>query len=168
MTSRTEERTAEIRRRLADAERAAASRYPRFADAVRQSVGRLSAGLALAHSRGEAVDDERWEGYVVTLDRGLDALDAEMARAAERPTGGPTVADVLAIHATGLELQGWRLQFARFEHATFDLDAVRSSLDAAEAQLDRFRIDCGVGAEPSTAGLENAIMDVREAAGRAA
>jgi hypothetical protein len=162
-----EEREAQVRRRLEEAERAAVDRYPGVADAIRRSVGRLRDGLYRAHSRPEAVDDRQWADYVVDLDRGLDELDAELDRAAgDRPTAaGPGVEEVLTIHASGLELQGWRLRFARFETAA-DLDEVRSRLAAAEAELERFRAEFSTDSGTSAAGLEQSIVDLRQAADR--
>lgn len=164
MTSVSEQRTADVRRRLDAAGRAAADRHPRFAEDVRRTISRLAEGLDLAHARSEAVDDERWAGYVDSLDRGLDALDSEMSRAAEQPAG-PSVPQVLTIHATGIELQGWKLRFARFENQDGDhLDDARARLAAAEAELDRY----AAGAEPSAESLDKAVSSVRQAASETA
>jgi hypothetical protein len=163
-----EEREAQVRHRLEEAERAAADRYPGVADAIRRSVGRLRAGLDKAHSRSETVDDRQWADYVIDLDRGLDELGTELDRAAGRQPSavGAGVAEVLTIHASGLELQGWRLRFARFETAGTGLDEVRSRLAAAEAELERFRAGGSTASGRSAADLEQSIVDLRQAVDR--
>ncbi|MDZ5446949.1 hypothetical protein U2F26_30215 [Micromonospora sp. 4G57] len=57
------------------------------------------------------MDEQDWAGYVAGLDRGLDELNVEIGRAADRPETGPSVEDVLLTHTSALELTGWRMRF---------------------------------------------------------
>jgi hypothetical protein len=107
------------------------------------------------------VPDDRWADYVDQLDRGLDELDAELDRAAGRTGAGPDASEVLTIRLTGLELQGWKL---RFDGATGGLDHVRSSLAAAEAELDRYEAECDTGSARTADAVDRSVADLRRAA----
>ena len=144
---------AELNRHVIAAADAAAQRHPAHAGAIRHRLERLRSGLTMAHSRGAAVDDAAWEGYVTDLDAGLDELDKEIGRAAEK---GASVDDVLTIHATGIELQGWRLQVS--------LPGVRPRLTAAELALDDYAAACANGTDKPAAALDAAMTDLHKPA----
>jgi len=145
-------RSAEIRRRLLGTELAAGRQHPGYAAAVRHSFNRLRVGLERAHTRSEAVSDQAWAEYVAGLDRGLDELHQELARAAASQLSGPEVQQVLLVHASALELSGWRLRVSLSGAA-----GVHAQLLAAEAELDRYRT---AGGGP-TGPLESAVDDLR-------
>ncbi|MFF5288682.1 hypothetical protein [Paractinoplanes globisporus] len=156
MSTVNEDRLAEVDRHVTDAANATAQRHPGFATAIRHSVDRLRGGLTLAHSRAEAVDDAAWSSYVTDLDAGLDELDKEIGRAADGAIPGTSVDDVLTIHLTGIELQGWRLQVS--------LPGVQPRLTAAELQLQRYASACATGVPKPAAALADAMTDLRAAA----
>src|SRR3954465_5947616 len=70
--------------------------------------------LRRAHDTCEQVDGKTWDDYVNRLDRGLDELAHELARVSEAPSVGSAAGDVLYVHATHLEIDGWVL---RLDHA---------------------------------------------------
>ncbi|WP_250030047.1 hypothetical protein [Paractinoplanes maris] len=133
MTSQSEDRVLDLHRRLSGAEETATERHAAYAEAIRGSFGRLRAGLEHAHA-GSRVDDQDWAAYVAGLDRGLDELDRELAHAADRPAAE----EKLLVHASRLELAGWRLRFSLPGVARSDPDGVRDRLAAAETELDRY------------------------------
>lgn len=166
MTSLREARVAEVDRHLTGAERASTGRHAAFAGTIRDSFARLRGGLARAHARCDAVDDRDWANYVVDLDRGLDEMDVEVARAAERPDTGAHVPEVLTIHVSALELSGWRLQFTVLDRSTAQHRDVQSRLAATMAELDRYRAACATGARPSADDLKRSIDELRDAAAK--
>ncbi|WP_433380652.1 hypothetical protein ACQPZX_15700 [Actinoplanes sp. CA-142083] len=149
------DRVAEVDRHLTGAADSAAQRHPRFAGAIRHSFDRLRGGLAQAHARSAAVDSAAWATYVGDLDRGLDELDKEIGRATEGAVAGTSVDDVLTIHLTGIELQGWRLQVS--------LAGLEPRLTAAEIELQRYASACATGTAKPVGALEEAMTHLREA-----
>jgi hypothetical protein len=141
----SQERVAQVRRRITGAAQSAERRHPGFADTIRSTFDRLRGGLDRAHAQTAPVDGAAWADYVDGLDRGLDELDKEIARAAEQ---GGDVHDVLVVHATGIELQGWRLQVS--------LPGVEPKLAAAQTELDRYTAGDG-----SADALDRAMQDLR-------
>jgi hypothetical protein len=123
VTTPNPERASDVMRRLTVAEQAATARHSGWAEAIRDSFDRLRTGLGLAHAGADEVDERKWAAYVDGLDRGLDELDRELVHAAD----GPAAEGKLLVHASRLELAGWKLQFT-----------VRDSLTAAESEVDRF------------------------------
>jgi hypothetical protein len=155
--STSPERVAEVDRHVTAAADAAAQRHPHLAVTIRHSFDRLRGGLARAHARSEAVDSAAWATYVADLDRGLGELDKEIGRAASGAGDETGVDDVLTIHATGLELRGWRLQVS--------LPGVAPRLAAAESELDRYASACATGTAKPVGALEDAMTHLRAAAG---
>ncbi|GAB2577886.1 hypothetical protein GCM10027087_16460 [Paractinoplanes abujensis] len=128
----TEERVSDVRRRVTNAEQNAATRHGGFADAIHFSFDRLRAGLEQAHTTCGRVDNTDWASYVTSLDRGLDELDRELAHAADAPTAQGR----LLVHASKLELAGWRLRFSL--PGAGDAEGVRDRLSAAESEVDAY------------------------------
>ncbi|WP_127506607.1 hypothetical protein [Actinoplanes solisilvae] len=131
MTTPRTEQASDVLRRLTAAERAAAARHSGFAEAIRHSFDRLRTGLGHAHAGAAEVDEQKWADYVDGLDRGLDELDRELVHAADKPAAEGT----LLVHASRLELAGWRL---RFDLAGSEAQGVRERLESAESEVDRF------------------------------
>ena len=156
MSTLSEQRVAEVGRHVTDAADETVRKHPALAGTIRHSFDRLRDGLTLAHRRCDAVDDGAWARYVTDLDSGLDELDQEIARAAEQPTADESVDDVLVVHLTGIELQGWRLQVS--------LPAVESRLATAETELKRYESAGTTGGAKPTAALDRAMDDLRAAA----
>nr|WP_221374598.1 hypothetical protein [Actinoplanes polyasparticus] len=129
MTTRNED----LHRRLSGAEQAAAERHADYAEAIRASFDRLRKGLESAHA-GHQVADQEWAAYVAGLDRGLDELHLELAHAADLPAA----TGKLLVHASRLELAGWRLRFSVPGADASDYDGVRERLAAAETEVDSF------------------------------
>lgn len=158
MTTLQRARLDDVRHRVAETERAVGNRHADLAGTVRHSFERLRHGLDLAHARCAAVEESHWAQYVSELDRGLAELDVEMRRAAEDGPG-PDAPQVLVIHATALELAGWRLRTSATDAASADSPADR--LAAAEAELERYRAACTGGGSVSVAALERRVEQLR-------
>ena len=152
MTSQNEDQVADLRRRLSGAEQAAAERHADYAEAIRGSFDRLRTGLESAHV-GSRVDDQDWAAYVAGLDRGLDELHRELAHAADRPAAEGK----LLVHASKLELAGWRLRFSLPGSAKSDREGVRERLAAAETEVDRF-----ASGTSSTEAVHRTFDDLRD------
>lgn len=130
-----------------------AREHPHRADAVRVALDRLRDRLRHAHQQSHDVDESAWAEYVVELERGLDELQIEIARAAEPADAGPTLDDLLYKRTTALELSGWRLrvdaartrpewlvqaarELTNYERASHESsDGARANLERAMAQL---------------------------------
>ena len=97
--------------RVADAVTAAAQRasqrHPHLAGLLRDELDGLVRRLQDAVGGGGS-DAERWQAYVVQLDRGLDELQVELDRAVERSPAPEQVRPVLALRCRALELLAWR------------------------------------------------------------
>ncbi|MBL7259898.1 hypothetical protein [Paractinoplanes lichenicola] len=132
MTTLTEERVSDIRRRVTFAEQDAAARHAGFAEAIHQSFDQLRVGLERAHATCGRVDETDWASYVTGLDRGLDELQLELTHAADVPTAEGR----LLVKASKLELAGWRLRFSL--PGAGDAEGVRERLSAAESEVDAY------------------------------
>ena len=138
-------------------------RYPayRTADAIQRALNRLQTRLEHLHERSGSIDERGWAQYVSDLDHGLDELDVEIGRAAQRQGPGPTVEEVLLTHSTALELQGWRLRFDVPGLSTGEVATGRSLAATAGAELDRYRTACENGATVSPDALNRSMDDLR-------
>ncbi|MGY1670878.1 hypothetical protein [Geodermatophilus sp. SYSU D00710] len=115
--------------------------------------------LRHVHARCESVDAAAWAGYVTDLDRGIDALHAGVARAAQQPVAGPTVDDVLLARTAELELRAGRVTV----DAGPDRPGVRAALADAEVALAGYREELRSAGPPSRPGLETAMDRLRRA-----
>ncbi len=154
-------RVADVRRRVTDAEQSLVQRHGVFGDSIRHTLGQLRHGLDRAHEQCGSVGDRAWAEYVSDLDRGLSALDSEVARAVEAPNGGPAVTDTLVIHSTALELTGWRLRFSLLDEASGDRSTVEKHLSMAEQELQRCRTAQANGDQVGTTSLEQSVRALR-------
>ncbi|WP_425570869.1 hypothetical protein [Pseudonocardia adelaidensis] len=99
--------------------------------------------------RCHQIDDEVWAAYSARLDRGLDELQVEMARAADHPDSGPSVDDVVFVRTARLQLDG-----------------VLVRLDVPGAAPDQARVRKLAARNQRTrgSGLEQAMAELRRAA----
>ena len=103
-------RPAVVDQRLARVTAGLCRDHPTCARSVRGVLAPLRDRLRRVHERGRLVDADTWATYRAELDRGLDELSLEVARAAQEPGRGPGVDDVLAATAARLELRAWELR----------------------------------------------------------
>ena len=101
-------RPAVVDQRLAQATAGLCRDNPTVAPAVRGVLAPLRDRLRRVHERCVQADADSWSAYRADLDRGLDELSMEVARAAG--PAGPAVDDVLATAAARLELRAWELR----------------------------------------------------------
>jgi hypothetical protein len=146
MSSPRDVRQAAVRDRLTHAEQRLSRRYPEVAH----------------RDHGGAVDDARWAAYVDELDRGLSELDLEIARAAEAQDPAIGTREAITVHASAMELAGWRLRF------TFDRNSsgavTERALAAAEAAVKSHRSGSDAADRPSADTVVAAVDDVRRTA----
>jgi hypothetical protein len=129
---------------------------------VRDALDALRGHLGRAHADTAHADDRTWAEYRDRLDRGLDELDAELARVGE-PTDG-SVPDALFVKATQLEIDGWRLHFETRQErlaagVPSEIDRLRALSAAAEGQIDAYR-----RGECTRAHVEQAMNGLRDTA----
>ena len=104
-------RPAVVDQRLARVTAGLCRDHPACARSVRGVLAPLRDRLRRVHERGRPVDADAWATYRAELDRGLDELTLEIARAAQQPgRGAGGVDDVLATTAARLELRAWELR----------------------------------------------------------
>lgn len=144
-------RPAEIDRRLARATAGLCRDHPRLAPAVRGVLGPLRDRLHRVHSSCQQADAPTWAVYTAELDRGVDELTVEIARAAERQAAGAEVDDVLAGTAARLELRAWQLRLGTLTDAGADTAAAQELADALARRLaeqptaPRAEVDAALG-----------------------
>jgi hypothetical protein len=129
----------------------------------RAVLDELGVRLARVHDRCHEVGEDAWAAYTARLDRGLDELQMELARAAEHPDSGPPGDDVLFARATRLELDGWLLRLD-VPGAAADHARARELASVASRELADYRASSSTAAGASRAGVEQAMADLRRAA----
>lgn len=155
MTTLQQDRLADVSRRVTAAEDSAAQRHAAHAGAIRRAMTSLRGGLHQAHAQCASVNNQAWSAYVSDLDSGLAELDIELARAAAgQSDNDPEIEDVLVVHATALELAGWRLRVSLLGDSEADASGVRQRLAAAEQELQSYRSD-------RVGSLEASLQQVR-------
>lgn len=123
-------------------------------------VNHLHDALGHAHRHSDEVDGGAWADYVDRLDRGVDEMHLELARAAERPAEAPTVSEVAFARVSRLELDGWRLRF--------DVHGSRSDLlHRAEQEISSFEQGAEASADPAREPVRQALDAVRDEVGDA-
>jgi hypothetical protein len=167
MTTLRQDRMADVSSRLADAERDAGERHVGFAAVIGHSLQRLRSRLEHVHERCDSVDDRDWAGYVSDLDRGLDELDLEIARAVERQGPGPTVEDVLTARTSALEIRAWRVRMAALRFSPVELARARVLVATGDTELGRYQATRSTGGEMSPDALEQSMEDLRRGVGQA-
>ena len=146
-------RPAVVDQRLARVTAGLCRDHPACARSVRAVLAPLRDRLRRVHERGRLVDADIWAAYRADLDRGLDELSTEIARAAQETGRGPGVDDVLAATAARLELRAWELrlhtvtgddprvaearELAAGVHASLDQLAGTPGQVALRSQVDR-------------------------------
>lgn len=120
----------------------------------------LGARLVQVHDRCHEVDERAWAAYSARLDRGLDELQVELARAAEHADSAPSAEDLLFARITRLELDGWLLRLD-VPGAAADRDKAREMASAASWELADYRAACSTGSGASRAAVEQAMADLR-------
>ena len=134
-------------------------RHPRFSDVLHAELSGLGRRLRHALGDGAAPGAGGWQAYVVQLDRGLDELQVEIGRVAERsPDADERVRSAVALRCRALELLAWSRRAggpgAKPEEA--------QALGRAEQELQRCE-----GAGRPTGELERALERVRTTCGGA-
>ena len=152
-------RPAEIDRRLARATAGLCRDHPRLAPAVRGVLAPLRDRLHRVHSSSQQADAPTWAVYTAELDRGVDELTVEIARAAERQATGAEVDDVLTGAAARLELRAWQLRLGTLTEAGADTAEAQALADALVRRL--------ADAAPVTRDeVDHALADLRAAVRR--
>ena len=144
-------RPSDVDQRLARVTAGLCRDHPACAGSVRGVLAPLRDRLRRVHERGRPVDADAWATYRAELDRGLDELSLEVARAAQEPGRGPAVDDVLATAAARLELRAWEL---RLHTATGDdprVAAAREQAATVRADLEQ------LAAAPGQAALHTRV-----------
>ncbi|MCZ2828503.1 hypothetical protein O2W14_06615 [Modestobacter sp. VKM Ac-2986] len=158
-------RPAVVDQRLARTTAGLCRDHPASAPAVRGVLAPLRDRLRRVHERCVQADADAWAAYRADLDRGLDELSVEVARAAQEPARGPAVDDVLTTAAARLELRAWELRL----HTTGGPDALvaeaRQLAAALRAGLDELAADPGSPALRARA--EHDLETLRRAVERA-
>lgn len=108
--------------------------HPALAHTVRGVLAPLRDRLRRVHLDCLQAEASAWAAYTADLDRGLDELSVEVARAAQRPGSTRDVEDVLSMAAARLELQAWRLRLD--SPATGDTDTGQARLLADAVARD--------------------------------
>ena len=156
-------RPAVVDQRLARATAGLCRDHPGCAQAVRGVLAPLRDRLRRVHERSRPTDAQAWAAYRADLDRGLDELSVEVARAAREPAG--RVDDVLARTAARLELRAWELRLhtaAGDDHRVTEARQLAATLDAGLDQL------AATPARPGLrAGLERDLEALRRSVERA-
>jgi len=143
--------------RLARATAALCRDHPVLAPAVRGVLAPLRDRLYRLHVASRQAAAAAWAGYTADLDRGLDELSAEVARAAEQPGRGRGVDDVLSAAAARLELNGWELRLDALALEGRDVSGARQLADALAGRIRELT------GSPGSAELRSQV--VRELAG---
>jgi DNA repair exonuclease SbcCD ATPase subunit len=142
--------------------------HPQRAEPVRAALDRLRERLRHLHQHPGEVNESAWAQYITELERGLDELQIEIARAAEPADSGPTLEDLLNKRTTALELSGWRLRVdaARARPESLEPDASMPAAEHVEAASralgDYERLPYPV-ASVARANLERAMAALRGA-----
>ena len=111
--------------------------HPACASTVRGVLAPLRDRLRRVHERSRPADAELWAAYRADLDRGLDELALEVARAASGPVRGPGVDDVLTTTAARLELRAWELRLDTAAGDDSRVAEARQLVRAVDAALDQ-------------------------------
>ena len=152
-------RPSDVDQRLARVTAGLCRDHPACAGSVRGVLAPLRDRLRRVHERGRPVDAAAWATYRADLDRGLDELSLEVARAAEQPRTG--VDGVLAAAAARLELRAWQLRLHTADGTDPDVAAARALATDLEAALDR------LAAAPAEVGLRARVQQHLEELRRA-
>lgn len=138
--------------------------------AMRDTLGELRVRLQRVHVRPHDIGQREWAAYMTDLDRGLAELPSELARVAERPEEGPSVADVLYARRTQFEVEGWTLRLAairdRMNEATSSIEQVSDLVSACDSELFRFREACSTRRDASRDRVDDAVERLRSAVER--
>jgi hypothetical protein len=130
-------RPAAVDQRLARVTAGLCRDHPACAAAVRGVLAPLRDRLRRVHERSRPADPDVWAAYRADLDRGLDELTGEVARAAREPGRGPGVDDVLASTAARLELRAWELRLHTAGGEDPQVAEARQLVRAVDATLEQ-------------------------------
>ncbi|MFQ1000834.1 hypothetical protein [Modestobacter sp. SSW1-42] len=136
-------RPAVVDQRLARATAGLCRDHPASARAVRAVLAPLRDRLRRVHEHCVQADADAWAAYRADLDRGLDELSVEVARAAQQPGRGTGVDDVLAATAARLELRAWQLRLSTAGGPDPQVAGARQLAAAVDAGLDELAADPG-------------------------
>jgi hypothetical protein len=126
----------------------------------RAALDEFGARLGRIHDRCHEVDEQAWAAYAARLDRGLDELQVELARAAEDADPAPSAEDLLFARTTRLELDGW-LSRLDVPGAAADRDKALEMASVVSRELADYRAACSTGSGASRAAVEQAMADLR-------
>ncbi|QXG75545.1 hypothetical protein KUM42_17300 [Modestobacter sp. L9-4] len=111
--------------------------HPASARAVRGVLAPLRDRLRRVHERCVQADADAWAAYRADLDRGLDELSVEVARAAREPGRASGVDDVLTATAARLEVRAWELRLHTADGDDARVAAARQLVRAVETSLEQ-------------------------------